>query len=545
MPLKIYFLSLFCVLFTLESHAQYRYLIEFKDKNNSPYSIERPLEFLSQKAVDRRTKNSISITQDDLPVNPAYLEAIKNLEVKIVYPLKWVNGAVILANQEKLNQVLNLNQVKGLMFPFPLDSLPIQGNTFLEPKKKETPNRKELNQLAYGSSESFIKQLKLDSMHTEGFTGKGILVGILDGGFYQLNENSGLLQNLNDKILDTLTTYPGFHSFYDIPENHGKNVFSIMGTYSPNRYIGGLFDSKFVLAQTEEGFHEVAIEEINWMRGAEWADSLGVDLINTSLGYSNFDNPIYSHTYQDMDGQSTFISRAVNIAASKGIICVTSAGNSGNNSWKYINAPADAQGSLTVGATTSQNTKAGFSSFGPTADGRIKPDIAALGQGIYFLRDANAIDQGNGTSFSSPAVACLVGGLIQAFPKTNYRDIIEAIRLSGSLNKEPNYELGYGIPNWVDASKILRSKLILSTQQEPSKLKIFPNPLTNPKILTIEKEVIESGIIEIFNLEGKSQLRKGFSEFSLKINLERLPAGKYLVYFQTEQNRQILPLIVN
>ncbi|MFM1912484.1 MAG: hypothetical protein RIR51_322 [Bacteroidota bacterium] len=548
MPLKklIPILLLF-ILNKAFGQTNYRYLIEFKDKNNSSYSVDRPAEFLSQKAIDRRTKNSISITQEDLPVNANYLEAVIATGAKVVYPLKWVNGAVIQANKEDLAEVLANQNVQGLYFPFPLDSIPGQnGNSISEPQKpkKGFVSNNTLNQISYGNSSAFITQLRLDSMHADGFTGEGIIVALLDGGFDGMEVDTGYFENVFDKIVDTLTTYPGFTSPFHARSSHGMNVFSALGINKPGNFVSGLFDAKFALAQTEEDIHELLIEEVNWMRGAEWADSLGADLINSSLGYSTFDNSLYNHTYNDLDGNTIFVTKAAALASKKGIVVLNSAGNSGNGSWKYINAPADGMDVLAVGATLSSGAKASFSSFGPSADGRIKPDISALGANVTIVASANTLRTANGTSFSSPVTANLVGGLIQAYPRATSAQIREAVRMSGSLNQTPNNELGYGIPNWLDAKKVIEQLLVLGIKKNEYSLNIYPNPTESNKTLTIEKSDFEKGKIEIISLSGQSLFQSEFFGNKKEISLNHFPTGKYLVVYQSNSKHQALPLII-
>lgn len=532
---------LFLLLFLTNGYGQtaYRYLIQLKDKNDSPYSVDRPIEFLSQKAIDRRVKNQIKIIEEDLPVSPSSITAIKNLGIEVLYPLKWVNGLVIKASSSELNQVLNLSFVKGLGFAFPLDSAIItSGNSkILHPSRQ-------LNLLNYGNSKEFIEQIRLDSMHAEGFKGEGVLVAILDEGFNGMEINEGYFKNIQEKISDSLITYPEFHSIFNTSGSHGTSVFSFMGVNQSNDYIGGLFEAKYALAQTEEGMHELGIEEVNWMRGAEWADSLGADLINSSLGYFNFDNPIYDHQYDQLDGKTAFSSIAAKIASSKGIIIVNSAGNSGNSANKFISAPADAENILAVGATNRFGQKASFSSFGPTVDGRIKPDVAALGSAVPAVREWNLVRAGSGTSFSSPIIACLAGGLIQAFPWAKANQVMEAIRLSGNLSKTPNNELGYGIPNWLDAKKILKEIAVMSTKDFGIGLKVYPNPAKINSMVYIEKDILIPLEIEIRDLWGRLVKKEDFSENKKGILLSGLVPGKYLIICKERGFSQVLPLVI-
>jgi len=253
------------------------------------------------------------------------------------------------------------------------------------------------------------------------------------------------------------------------------------------KLFGTAYMANFALAQTEESQHELLIEEVNWLRGAEWADSLGTDIISSSLGYTTFDNPKYDHVYKDMDGKSAISSKAAVWASQKGIICTVSAGNEGSSTWKYISSPADADSIISVAAVDRTGIRASFSSIGPSFDNRIKPDIAAMGLGTITGRTDGTISSVSGTSFSAPLIAGIAAGLVQAHPTKSAWEIMRALRMSGTLAMNPNTNLGYGIPHFDRASKIINPILAIEPQVNNS-IRIYPNPITIGQSLHIEHQ---------------------------------------------------------
>jgi hypothetical protein len=286
--IKRMFLFIVLVLGVFQGMAQetrYRYLVLLKDKKNSPFSITAPDKFLSASAINRRLKNKIEIREQDLPVNPSYIEEIKAAGAQIIYPLKWVNGVLIKEKPKNIAKIKALKSVLGLYKNMPLDS---SSDLRLETQAKNLSNESAV--LDYGNSLTQISQLGVDKMHAKGFTGKDVKITLLDDGFSQADQ-VGYLQNVytEKRLLGTLVTDPGLRSVY-VGGAHGTNVWSTIAAQSPGKLIGTAFQAQFALAQTEEGNHELLVEEANWMRGAEWADSLGTDIITSSLGYSEFDN---------------------------------------------------------------------------------------------------------------------------------------------------------------------------------------------------------------------------------------------------------------
>jgi subtilisin family serine protease len=325
--------------------------------------------------------------------------------------------------------------------------------------------------------------------------------------------------------------------------SHGTNVLSVIAGFAENNLIGGAYKAQIALAQTEESEWEKLVEEVNWLRGAEWADSLGTDIIQSSLGYSEFDLPLYNHQYADMNGNTTLVTKAANWATNKGIICVISAGNEGSNAWKYITAPADALDILSVGAVSSTSVKVAFSSFGPSADGRIKPDVSTLGTGVRAANTDGSFGYLSGTSFSAPLISCLAAGLIEQFQNKTAYTIKDIIRKSSNIYNDPNNNIGYGVPSYEKAAELL-SPILSTLNSTENTISIFPNPVemgsaihfTSNKNLPYEVEMlnINGQIIQQFHWEGEEK----------NISLGPLPSGKYFFRIKSASLLQIVPIIV-
>lgn len=511
----------------------YRYLIVFKDKSANTYSVNNPSAFLSSKSLERRRKNRVAISTQDMPVSSAYLDQVKTTGARILFPLKWINGALITQRPSELKKTLALSCIKGLYWNFPADSsaaLQIQIGTqanYLSPD--------------YGNSSTQINQLGIDQMHAKNIFGQGSLITLLDDGYRNANTVSYLQNTFSEKrVIATLITDPTLTSVYSAG-GHGTNVLSTIAGYEPGKLIGTAYKATFALAQTEESGHELIVEEANWLRGAEWADSLGTDIISSSLGYSTFDNSLHNHSYADMNGKSTLVSKAAAWAASKGIICTISAGNEGANAWKFITAPADADSILTVGAVNAVGGLASFSSIGPSFDGRVKPDVVALGSSTTVGFVDGTIGNSNGTSFSAPLIAGLAAGLTQAFPRHTAQQIRNAILKSGSQVKVPDMLRGFGIPTFDKASSVM--ELILNSEPIESKLLIYPNPVPAGSAIHISMP-FETAQVEMLNNLGVVVQTFLLSQSESTIHLGPFVSGKYYFRFTAESTSTVHPVLL-
>ncbi len=528
---RLIFLFLFSASLPMQAQT-YRYLILFKDKASNSYSINNPGAFLSSKSLERRRKNRVVISAQDLPVSTNYLDQVKTTGAHILFPLKWINGALITQKPSELKKTLALSCVKGLYWNFPADSS--------SANQIQSGTQSNLLSPDYGNSSTQINQLGIDQMHAKNIRGEGVLMTLLDDGFKYANTLTFLQNTFSEKrILATLTTDPSVSSVYT-SGGHGTNVLSTIAGYEPGKLIGTAYKASFALAQTEESGHELIVEEANWLRGAEWADSLGTDIISSSLGYSTFDNPLHNHTYADMNGKSTLVSKAAAWATSKGILCVISAGNEGANEWKYITAPADADSILTVGAVNALGGLSSFSSIGPSFDGRIKPEVVAMGSNTVVGKTDGTVGISNGTSFSAPLVAGLAAGLMQSFPTHTAQQIRNAILKSGSQFSRTDMLLGFGIPTFDKASTTI--ELILGNLEEQT-LRIYPNPV-NPGDAIHILIPFNSAQVEILNSSGIVVHTFYLAQSESTIYLGPFVSGKYYFRFTTESTSLVKPVLL-
>ena len=518
--------------------TKYRYLILFKDKLASEYSTTQPQAFLSARAIARREKMQIKITEQDLPVNRNYINQVIDQGAQLLYPLKWINGAVIKIAPSDLKKITGLSTVKGYYQNMALDS---SANQLLTKQNRTLATQAQPD---YGTSLPQISQLGIDVMHQAGYKGENILISLLDDGFSEANL-SPILAPLyqENRIAGTLRTDPTIKSVYEAG-SHGTEVLGAIAGQSPGKIYGSAYKANFALAQTEESQHELLIEEANWLRGAEWADSLGTDILSSSLGYSTFDNPRYDHTYKNLDGKTTLSTLAALWASRRGIICTISAGNDGSSSWKYISSPADADSVLSVGAVDRTGTRTSFSSLGPSFDNRIKPDVAAMGLSTVTALPNGTITALNGTSFSAPLIAGLAAGLIQAYPSKKASEIMDVIRRSGNQSTKPDNFLGYGIPNFDRASKIINPILAL----EPSakdRIGVYPNPASFGQAIRIESPFNSNLQLEIISSQGAVIQTLTNLTSQSEIFLPPFISGKYYFRFTSATGTQTLPVVLN
>jgi serine protease AprX len=512
------------------SYAQYRYLVVFKDKANSPYNIKNPQQYLSSKAIERRIKQKISITEHDFPVNPAYVKIIQDAGISVEYSSKWLNAVLINTSKEKLSEVLALSFVKGLEGNYE--------NGLENPKarlqKGESGNKSipEGTLVDPGSSFNQLSMLGADVMHEKGYRGKGVLIGLLDSGFSNADKLD-VFQSLfaENRVLETFNFVDNDPIVYDA-HSHGTSVLSCIAASLDGQMLGTAPEASFVLYVTENVSYETKMEEANWLFAAERADSIGVDIVGSSLGYSDFQGTEQDYRYEDLDGNTALVTRAADWLASKGILVVLSAGNEGNKAWKYITAPADGDSVIAVAAVDANQNYVNFSSVGPTPDGRTKPEVAAKGGGTTVATPSNFVGTSNGTSFAAPLITGLVAGLRQAFPDFTAMEIREILLKSGSQANQPDDLLGYGIPNFERAYDMATlQQLINSTERN---ILVFPNPAGsngNIKVLVTKEELGFEFKASITDAKGKVIYKDNFKRnfFELNISQKDLSTGLYVL----------------
>ena len=421
----------------------YRLYLRDKDLQHTPFSVNRPEQFLSARSIERRKRQGLPVDVTDLPIAPAYLDSVSRTGIEIVGQSKWNNTLLVKIHKEK-----ELNKLNSLSFI--TKKLKVFSSPDSITERKRSSFRKELNSwesvpIHYGAAAEQLKSLGGQRIHERGFYGNGMMIAVFDGGFMNVDRIPALhgvkLAGLKDFVV------PKSNNIFEEME-HGTMVLSTMAANAPNLYVGVAPEAQYVLVRCEDERTESLAEEDYWASAAEYADSLGVDVINSSLGYHDFDDVKTNHLYWEQDGETALISHTASMCADKGIICVNSAGNDGMGVWKKINFPADAKNILTVGSINEQGKNAAFSAVGPTADGRIKPDVMAYGSPASVITGRGAIINDNGTSFSSPLIAGMTACLWQALPHKTAKQIIKLVKMAGNNQQHPDNIYGYGVPDF-------------------------------------------------------------------------------------------------
>lgn len=502
------------------------YLINLADKNNTPYSLDNPGAFLSDKAIYRRQKYQISYKENDLPVNPAYLDSLKALGLKIVNVSKWLNSLTVYSKDSLLLDTLD--KISFINYVGLNKKITIKDK---EDHKLNLPIRAEKSisfdssdYYYYGNSFRQIEMLNGQLLHNEGYKGNGMFIAVLDAGFFRVNELPAFDSlRRNNQIVGVFDFVDRDTMVYDAA-SHGMQVLSTMAGNIPGQLVGTAPKANYLLLRTEQTATEYIIEEHNWVVAAEYADSIGVDMINTSLGYNDFDDDSQDHTYADMDGNTAMISIGADIAASKGILVVTSAGNDGFSDWKYVNAPADADSALCIGAVTPEEIIAYFSSRGPTFDQRIKPDVCAMGMPSVVSGNSGSVSTSSGTSFSAPIITGMVACLWQAHPELNNMQIIDAVKRSANRYSQPDTIFGYGIPDFYAAHIYLNTTGSIDESIEHL-LNVFPNPFRNyfnVEFLVKNIEFPYNTKLEIYDLQGKKVLETSMNNLQNNYSVTKI-----------------------
>ena len=522
-------------------------MVFFKDKANSPFTLESPTDFLSQKSLDRRLKNGVALNERDLPVNPSYIHSVTAIGgIEVYFRSKWMNGILVQMDPSKVGDVEALSDIvqsvilvaPGVRLSNVKEEIVIP-NTFTNPSPTSTATNTQLNML--GASR----------MHKDGYTGAGILMAVFDGGFQGVNTRAAFEHlHVNNRIVATYDYVENTDNPYQY-DDHGTQVLSCIVSNYGTSISGTGPDVSLILAVTEEVYEtngttdsEYWVEEYNWLFAAEMADSAGVDIIHSSVGYSTFgplsgtNNYEYmNYTYSDMDGSTATITKAAEWASERGILVVTSAGNEGGSSWQYITAPADGPNVLTVGSVNSLRTKSGFSSFGPTADGRTKPDVAAMGSSTVVISKYGNVVTNSGTSFSAPLIAGFAASIMQAFPELTRAEIFELIRNSGSQSSNPDNSLGYGVPNYLT---IIGEPL--GIDYSPI-FEVFPIPTQSN--LNIRTKGHMSSEYVLIDMQGKEVFSGSFEGLNHQLFIPQLRSGIYFLKLSSDGATETFKLLKN
>jgi serine protease AprX len=530
---KIILTAVFFLFFFCDSEAQQKkYLVYFTDKNNSPFTITNPGQFLSARAIQRRTKQGIPVMARDLPVNQWYVDSLRSKGGTVWYSSRWFNAALVFADSAQhasmltLPFVQNSTQVKRLASSRQLDTQESMQHTNANPD--------------YGNSLNQLAMIGVDYMHAQGFHGEGMQIAVLDAGF--LNADTLF-------FFDTLFTNHQILSTWDFVDHetnvyndnaHGTSVLSVLGGYASGQLVGPAYKSSFYLLRTEDATSENPVEEANWLMGTEYADSAGADIISSSLGYNTFDDPTMNHTYAELNGNTTIITRAADMAVSAGMIVVNSAGNEGANPWHYILAPADGDSVLAIGAVDASGNYAAFSSVGPSSDGRVKPDIAAQGQGVTIGTPSNSITTGSGTSFACPLISGMTAGLWQAFPNLKNTELIDYIKRSASHYSAPDDYTGYGIPDFQRASSLINNAANVINYSGSSPIHLYPNPVSGIVNLVLPSQSTQPVNIRLYDLFGKLIFQEDLATPAqinkLSLDATQLSQGVYLMVVTADKS---------
>ena len=504
--------------------AQQDAWVYFTDKPDAATYLANPLTMLTQKSINRRIAQNIALDVKDVPIFPSYITQVTNATgITVMAKSKWLNALHIRGS------VVNIQQLASLTFVSNIQFADKTLNSSALPKSAETETYQAVNKtldtqvtFAYGTSSNQISMLGGDLLHQQDFTGTGKTIAVLDSGFPGVNTAAPFQRLFTNNLILGGYNYVGQSTNFYTGGTHGTLVLSTMGGYVQNALVGTAPDASYYLFITEDIASENPVEESYWVQAAEEADRLGVDIINTSLGYFGYDNPNYSYTYQDMNGITAFASRGADVAFSRGIICVTSAGNSGSTTNPHIAVPAESLHTLAVGAVNASGLYASFSSIGPSFDGRVKPDVAAQGVQAVVANPSGTSGLANGTSFSGPITAGMVACLWQALPTKTNAEIIQIIKQSASIYANPTPQLGYGIPNYNTA---LSTTLGIS-EAEKGIVLLYPNPVKD--VLNINTNSFSATTtIAIYSALGQKVLGTKIASANGSISVSQLSSGIY------------------
>ncbi|MBR4560742.1 MAG: S8 family peptidase [Bacteroidales bacterium] len=546
---KLTFLLLFLTvaIFAQAQIATDIYWVQFIDKANSPYSISNPEAYLSPRALQRRANLGIAIDEYDIPVNPQYLQAVANCGAELLNPSKWLNGVTVHVTDPSVIDAIN-----ELAFVATVLSCP---NDLKAQERKQRWLENEMKPVVvnrgtrgyYGGAETQVTQLKVNVLHDMGYDGTGVVVAVLDGGFigtetqpcFDNMREEGRLLGVRDYVYGSTTVYS--------QSTHGTSCLSTMAAYDPDNMVGTAPKASYYLIHTEDGESENIVEEYNWVSGAEYADSLGVDVCSTSLGYIGFDLSQWDHPFSDYDGHTAPMTIGAEIAASRGMICVNAAGNDGAGTCT-LGIPGDAEHILTIGAVDAAGERASFSSVGPTYDGRIKPDVMAMGEGTYVA--AGYADwgweyyNGNGTSFATPVLAGAVACLRQARPYASVNEICDAIRQCGNNAATPDSYNGYGIPDFSQALELLSVEEPIGNTPEHI-ISIYPNPSNGEVHVALND--LHKAELTVFDITGRQLFNyhfNGLNHTTLESQLNSLTSGVYFINAVSESGSETLKLVI-
>ncbi len=507
--------------------------VYFKDKPNAATYLSNPLTMLTQRALDRRTNQGIALDINDVPVHQPYIDQITaSAGITVKAKSKWLNCVHVRGLQT------DINALSALIF---VDHIQFADNTLNSNKRSKKQGFKPVNKVLetainfnYGNSANQIQMLNGHLLHQQNYTGAGKIIAVLDAGFPGVNTAQPFQRLITNNLILGGYDFVNKSSNFYTGNSHGTLVLSTMGGFVDGQLVGTAPDASYYLFITEDVATENPVEESNWVEAAEEADRLGVDIITTSLGYFGYDNPAYSHTYSEMTGNATFISKGANIAFSRGIVVVASAGNEGATTEPHVGVPAEATNVLAIGAVKADETYAAFSSIGPSFDNRVKPDVMAQGDLAVVSNPAGSIGTASGTSFSGPILAGMIASFWQAVPWANNAAVIQFVKQSADRFTVPTIQVGYGIPDFQSA---LNAAYLNVDSYTKNDFVVYPNPTQN-SISVLFPMSFDTAKISIYTILGQIILEEKIEKSFSKVSLERFAPGIYLYKIESNTTTQ-------
>lgn len=526
-------------------HAQqvYKYWVSFADKAHSPYTLDNPSSYLSHRALLRRQRQNIALDSLDLPVSPSYISQLKQAGIGILFQSKWFNGVAVYLPDSVGPEAFS-------QFPFVASVVLYDRSSLLQPDTilSETgfsllynPSPTPFSSQYYGGGFTQINQLNGQFLHAQGYEGQGIIIGMNDTGFPGVdNANTFATLRNEGRLLATRDfVWPIENNVFSL-HSHGTHTLSTIATLMPGFYVGTAPLASFVLCRTENTFSETPLEEYSWVAAAEYLDSLGADIISSSLGYYEFDDTTCSYTLSDLDGRTAIISRGAATAVGRGMLVVTSAGNDGFANPQHLGVPADVPEVLSVGAVDDNGSVTFFSSHGPTAAGVVKPDVLALGQRVISATPYGRYQRADGTSLSCPIMAGMMACLWQRYPKLTPRQLCDSVRVWGSMASAPDSLGGYGIPDFSKALRQGRSGVKPSSEAD---FLLYPNPVGRQQTVSLVYESIGSHLA-VFDTWGREVLSRKVGQGPVTFSTQALAPGVYHVVLTTARGVASRRLVV-
>ncbi len=529
--MKKIILLVLVALATQTGWAQEDALVFFSAKADVAASLANPISILTQDALDRKAMHGVAIDERDVPVDENNIAMLKaEPGITVFSKSKWMNAAYVRGGQSNIENLVGNGYVEAVEFMNKsLNLAPI--TPFSSENKFDQENSFVSTVYNYGDATNQTEMISMDYIHEQDFTGEGMVVAFMDSGFPNVFTNPAFSHVVNEGRFLGTYDFALRQTNVDGTGTHGANTLSDAAAIVDNEFVGTAPDASYYLFRTEYAPSENPVEEAWWVEALERADSLGVDVVNTSLGYQDYDDSSYSHTYSDLDGQTTIGARGANHAFDKGMLLVTSGGNDGNG-FGTVATPADAPGVLSIGAVDSSGNYASFSSRGPTVDGRIKPDVMAQGASAAVVDTDGNVTTSSGTSFSGPIMAGAVTSLWQSRPNTPNGELMQIVRESAHLYNNPTDEMGYGIPNFESAYLSLQA-LSVEDKILANNFAVYPNPVRDRLNISFPEQVT-SATMTLYNILGSKVLEQQISATNNSLEVSDLKSGVYLASISSE-----------